>query len=61
MPKAQLTSDGMLNGRPHRFTLTHGKGRGEVDHFYAYFEALGRIWYAETGAGYLTDNASRER
>ncbi len=56
LPKrAQHHVDGRLNGRPYLYRLTYGQGRGAVVRFYAYFEALGDIWYVDIGDGYLSE------
>lgn len=60
LPRAggQHSAKGTFNGRPHLFVLTHGMGRGTVDRHYAYVEHEGRIWYIDTGDGFLSEGAS---
>lgn len=49
------TVSGTLNGQTIDFRVTSGAGR-----HYAYFEALGQVWYADTGAGLLSAGAAVE-
>ena len=46
---------GTLNGRPVEFRVTSGASK-----FYAYFTALGHVWYVDTGSGLLSAGASIE-
>ena len=48
---------GTLNGESCSFKLTHGKGRGDTDHFYAYFVFGNEVWYLDTGGGYISSGA----
>lgn len=46
---------GTLNGQPVEFRVTGGAG-----YHYAYFTALGQIWYVDTGAALLAPGAAIE-
>lgn len=46
---------GTLNGEPIEFRVTSGSGN-----YYAYFNALGQVWYVDTGAGLLNPGAAIE-
>ena len=48
---------GTLNGASCSFKLTHGKGRGDTDRFYACFVLGSEVWYVDTGEGYLSAGA----
>ena len=46
---------GVLNGEPVEFIRTSGGG-----YYYAYFRALGKPWYVDTGTGLLSEGAAIE-
>ncbi|CAG4900344.1 hypothetical protein [Paraburkholderia saeva] len=49
---------GTFNSVPYTFVLTTGKGQGTVTQFYAYVEIGGRVWYIDTGDGFLSEGAA---
>lgn len=47
-----VTTQGTVDGQPATFTLTHGRGRGEIDRHCVYVLASGAQWFIYTGTSH---------